>query len=921
MKKQFERRRLPALGLAVLMMLGSAAVLALPAAAGTNAEKSPVPVPRTAPAGEAAAPAEKQTDIDFDENIMLSIFWPPTPAYINEEQYALIADAGINWVLGAGEETLATPANQKKMLELCEQYGLHLILSDGRFGSSLTSKTEKVIERQVSDYKDYPALGGFYILDEPYNANGFVDAYLNLKKAFPEGYMHLNFLPSGSYGYDKLYKAQMTDWCRLCEAGGYPVDYLIYDRYPFGLGPGSMDRAGFYSNLRAVHDVGLENGVRTGTYIQTIEQSVAFRRPTDAEIRYEMYSALAFGFKQLSFFTWFTPVNRSEPFADGIISADGKPNAHYETVKTINHEILTIGPILAKCDALGVYLNGADTWGQPKIPEDFFIQPAKRTQTFTLSWMRHKETGRNYVMIVNNNYSKSQSFDLTVDESVKSLFEVDRDTGKLIPMTLDGNKLSLRLEAGDAVFIALPEDFDFYKPASGQPANDENLMLSARILTSQSAGDGGYYISLLNDGSRTSDGTFNGWRSTSDKDVSLTVDLGEKLSFNRLDLYPEGDLFSYGVHFPTDFTLSSSDDGKTWTKITECTGVTDVSGPMSVTFKTVSARYLKLDLTGIPADYASFCELELYYDDGTVPAPAPFDALDSTKVVTWKQGMDLAKGKKAYCSSTTPDGAGYRSWGWSIDFINNGERGNGWTTNVKQHNKADATEFVIIDLGDVFDVDRVDVWPMGCFPEDFRIELSDDARNWKPFCERTGYTPDGDELVFVPDDDSVTAVSGRFLRFIATKLRGTAGDGFMLQLGNISAYGTPTPDASILTDAMAQYKDAAGDTSVKEYADCEAALGVGNLTQSQARAYARALLALIPEPETEAPTAAPTEPPTEPETEPETEPSTEAPTAVPATEPGTDAPKKSGCKSALGAAALLSLLAVIGTAAVMKKKH
>ena len=70
--------------------------------------------------------------IDFDENIMLSVFWPPTPAYINDEQYRLMADAGINWVLGAGEETLATPANQKKMLELCEKYGMHLILQDGK---------------------------------------------------------------------------------------------------------------------------------------------------------------------------------------------------------------------------------------------------------------------------------------------------------------------------------------------------------------------------------------------------------------------------------------------------------------------------------------------------------------------------------------------------------------------------------------------------------------------------------------------------------------------------------------------------------------------------------------------------------------------------------------------------------------------
>ena len=103
MKQQFTGifGRVSALFLALLMVAGTlfAAIPALPLRVSADT---------TASSGHA---------IDFDENIMLSVFWPPTPAYINDEQYRLMADAGINWVLGAGEETLATPANQKKMLE------------------------------------------------------------------------------------------------------------------------------------------------------------------------------------------------------------------------------------------------------------------------------------------------------------------------------------------------------------------------------------------------------------------------------------------------------------------------------------------------------------------------------------------------------------------------------------------------------------------------------------------------------------------------------------------------------------------------------------------------------------------------------------------------------------------------------------
>ena len=57
--------------------------------------------------------------------------------------------------------------NQKKMLELCEKYGMHLILQDGSFGGSLPGKSERVIRKQGERYTGYSALGGFYILDEP----------------------------------------------------------------------------------------------------------------------------------------------------------------------------------------------------------------------------------------------------------------------------------------------------------------------------------------------------------------------------------------------------------------------------------------------------------------------------------------------------------------------------------------------------------------------------------------------------------------------------------------------------------------------------------------------------------------------------------------------------------------------------------
>ena len=869
----------------------------------------------------------------FDDNIMISIFWPPTEKYITDEQYKLIADAGVTWVMGAGEETLSTPENQAKMLELCAKYGLGMTINDGNFGGSLTGKSEAQIAAAVAKYQNVPGAYGFYILDEPLNPNGFLDAYIALKKAAPNAYMHLNFLPDAAYGSTAIYKAQMEDWCRLAAAAGYPQDYLMFDRYPFPLQAGSMDRAGFFQNTRSCYEVGLKNDVKTGMYIQTVSQTAAFRRPTDSEIRYEMYAALAFGYKQLSFFTWFTPSNRSEPFADGIISADGKPNAHYETVKTINHEILAIGETLVKCDALEVWFNGPDTYGQPSVPADFFVQ-ADKNDSVILSFLRHKETGRNYLMVVNNNYSAAQDVELTFDKAITSVSEVSRTDGSLKALTLNGQKLTLKLAAGDAMLIALPEGFDHYKPVTGQPAASVNLAADAMITAPTSVGSDGWYISCLQDGTRLSDGKGNGWRTDNRKAGYVDIDLGETLSFNRVDLYAAGNIFDYGKTFPAELKISVSNDGETFTEVKHLEDLEIKSAKgMKVDIGAQAARYIRIDLlsTAKGAQYMSLGEIEVYNDDGTLPAPETFSLLDDDgPVITYKDGENIAKGKETFYSSTTP--AHYQAWGWDISFINDGKSGNGWTSNVGLNRSPNSTEYVGINFGDLFAVEKIVLEDNGAFPEDYTVALSADGLNWVTVSDVKG-SPEydtGHKIEIVLD----TPVNARFVRVMGTKLRGGGNDGYLLQLGEIEAYGKPVCDKTVLEEAIATFKAEGGDESAREYKEATAALENPLLTQTQARDYAKKLLALVgKELETDPPETDPVEPetnepasddPTETTAEPSDDPTAaptdpaEDPTNEPEAPTETDAPAKGGCKASVS---LSALLALCGAASVIRKKR
>ncbi len=859
---------------------------------------------------------------DFDANINISIFWPPTPAYINDEQYKLIADAGVNWVMGAGEETLATPANQQKMLELCAKYGLGMTVNDGNFGDNVLGKSDAKIAEYVNNYKNVPGAYGFYMRDEPFNPNGYINAYAALKKANPDASMHLNFLPLGSYGSGVTYRGQMNDWVRLTAASGYPIEYLMFDRYPFHLQPGSMDRAGFFENVRACYEIGLKNHVRTGMYIQTVQQDVAFRRPEETAIRYEMYAALAFGYKQLSFFTWFTPVNRSEPFSDGIIAADGTPNEHYYAIKDINHEILAIGPTLVKSDALGVYFTGRDTYGQPDVPADFFVQPASERDDVILSWLRHRETGRNYLMVVNNDYLREQKVSLVFDGAIKSLSEVSRKDGSLKALSMNGQTLDLTLSAGDAIFIALPEDFDFYKAPEGQPAPNTNLALDAIITCDNSVGSDNWYMYNLNDGIRLTGGKSisKGWRTVGTDDTSIVIDFERALDFNRVDLFAAGTFFDYGVNFPRNITVSVSTDGETYrdVKCFEGLGAGDLQG-IALEFDKQHAQYLRLTITGMRRKdkYAALNEIEVYCDNGTLPPPAKLSLSGGDDVVVdYIEGENIALGKGTFASSTTDDGM-FKPWGWSLDYINDGKvMENGaafaWTSNVGRNPEADAIEYVGIDFGDLFAVEKIEVLCFGAFPEDYHIDLSEDGRNWTVVSDVKGAP--GDEDVIVTLD---TPINARYLRFTATKLRfgGNASDGYLLQLGDIKAYGKPVCDRATLQDAIMIYESAGGDKGASLYTDAVAAMENPLLTQSRANDYAKRLREAVnynPEPPVEETTPAETESATEPVTEP-------AETTDGATEAATEVPK-SGCQSALMSAATVTLLAA-GALALRRRRR
>jgi len=787
-----------------------------------------------------------EKEFSFDDNILISIFWPPTKEYVNDEQYKLLGDAQIDWVMSAGDN-LSEEETQLKMLELCYKYGMHMTVAAEGFGSSLQNKSAAEIKRLVEKYRNMPAANGYYILDEPINPNVFLKAYVALKEQDPSAYMHLNFLPYGAYSSVKAYISQMNDWAKLCADAGYPVEYLMYDLYPFGLEAGSLNRTAFLLNLNAARIAGLRNNVKTGNYIQSVEQSVAFRSLNREETLYEMNMSLAFGIKQLSYFTWFTPHDRSEPFDKGIISSKGVPSDKYPFICELNNYVHTIGKTLVRCDALEVY-QGKNTQNViDLVPNDFFVQ-FKSKADFTLSYLRDKQNGRNYLMLVNNSFQKEKSCSLVFDSSVKGdISVIDEKTGALAVKAKEADgSYAFTLGAGAAAVIALPEGFDYMSGKSWNPSEGENLALHAEVSCNSSAGTGGWYIDNLNDGDRYGK-TANGWQSDTKKASVITFAFEKPVEMNRVDVYPFGNLVSYGDSAPETFKVYVSDDGKDFREI-EATvnGVEGFEALKKITFEKVTAKYLRLECDS-KSHKIKISEIEVYNDNGNVAEPNPHDtALGEARgktVVRYKANSNIALNRPVTVSSY-PAGAEYKSWGWWPEFLVDGTD-KGWTSNVKANSSQNSTEYAVIDLGDYFEIDTVKVKPNGCWPKDFQIKVSKDMINWTVIAdEKNSKAPDG---YYIAENGKTC---GRYLMFIATKLRNTSSDGYMLQLGEIEVYGKPHvnyEEAEMLAKRFIDLGGSADNSSYKsvmnEIANAAGSeRAKGTLTQSKLDSYFKAML-------------------------------------------------------------------------------
>ncbi|MFQ9800815.1 MAG: hypothetical protein ACLR23_19890 [Clostridia bacterium] len=125
--------------------------------------------------------------------------------------------------------------------------------------------------------------------------------------------------------------------------------------------------------------------------------------------------------------------------------------------------------------------------------------------------MQHRNTGRNYLMIVNNSFTDRATIALKLDGAVSSLELAGKSDAGTSTWSWENGLLSIQADIGGAYLFALPEGVDFVQGAE-QPGAQDNLAPASYITASSSQSSDQFFIKNLIDGERASTASSRGWR-------------------------------------------------------------------------------------------------------------------------------------------------------------------------------------------------------------------------------------------------------------------------------------------------------------------------------------------------------------------------------------------------------------------------
>lgn len=352
------------------------------------------------------------------------------------------------------------------LLAQAQAAGLKVIFSHPLIQpNSLYIPADKVkLDALIDLVKVSPALDGYFLADEP--SAIYAEAYKALidylRDRDPARFALVNLLPiyatAAQMGVDNLKNRvqyirnnaglaledqSITPYMRYLNRfiDVMQPSIISYDHY--GLFPNS-DRTDYFLNLGLIAEMAKKNKIPFINFIQASKFIVDWRLPSAQDMRYLVYTSLAYGARGIGYYTYWGQVIHKGLYQNGIKTALAG------TVATINAEVNNLSSFLANLDWLGVQ-------HVPTLPQNESVENKNGAlavisgKDFLIGSFCEKNKECSVFMIVNLDRSSSKILKAIIIASGNILQELSRTNGQWITILSFNSvrRFEFRLEPGD----------------------------------------------------------------------------------------------------------------------------------------------------------------------------------------------------------------------------------------------------------------------------------------------------------------------------------------------------------------------------------------------------------------------------------------------------------------------------------------
>lgn len=292
-----------------------------------------------------------------------------------------------------------------KTLKLCRRAGLKAIVSDARTSGYDWTKVNPANARSnvmslVREVGKNPAVYGYYLRDEP-SANffpGLATVASLLREQAPGKWAYINLFPNYAESWQlgtATYPEYLQKFCDVC----HPT-ILSYDHYAL-LDNGAL-ASRYWKNLEQMRDTARTNGLPFWIIVQGMGM-LDFREVSFADLRFQIYSSLAYGARGIAYFQY--EASAVGNWRMSAVDQFHHPAPTWYYMQNVNLQIAMLAPTFLQ-------LTSDDVYHLRNVPEGCHGPAGKDLITgadggdLMVGDFTHRD-GSRYVLVVNKDVNKS----------------------------------------------------------------------------------------------------------------------------------------------------------------------------------------------------------------------------------------------------------------------------------------------------------------------------------------------------------------------------------------------------------------------------------------------------------------------------------------------------------------------------------